>query len=589
MIQQQIQRYRFFIFPLLLFSFSMTRAQSTVFEENVFLAMNDAGRYRFVQGFSFSQMDSAAAWRALNRMLDIGRGKRDTRSVLAVLYRRYTERLVLHPKDSYKRLDSAAAALSEMENIARQRGFMVEETVGRFYLKYDAFLNRRLPREKMYVEIRSAFERMERLGFEQFRDYDYAFILRCCIKFMWEMEDFEEAYRYLSVAERVISPSQKNYKYYTTVLNLLQTYWQQQKKDLSRAIDYAEKIRRFYENFQPENPEERWRGRFWEGFSLLSIAEMRLEQSDTTGVEPYADRGYALVKREETNTDIYAYIAEYEALNVYVPIKMALGKMEEAGMLLKQAAAIKEKIGVRWEMNVFKHLKFYENYARYHELQGSPAEALRYAKLARALQDSLDRHNGVLKYEYIKQRLEAEKYAARLQLVESEKELHKALRNAAFIILALVLLLALSWIHHQRYLRRRQEAELEAARDELSAMTANFLEKAEMTQKLHAELERLSAAGEHSQYLEELLGSTILTEEDWLRFRAVFEKVFPEFISEQKKLYPGLTSAELRYLVLEKLQLGTREMARMLGVSDNTVRQTRSRLRRKMEEAGLPP
>ncbi|MCK6692633.1 MAG: hypothetical protein L6Q97_11080, partial [Thermoanaerobaculia bacterium] len=476
----------------------MTRAQSTAFDERSFRAMTDAGRYRFVQGFSFSKMDSAAAWRALNRMLDIGREKRDSRSVMAVLYRRYTERLVLNPKDSYKCLDNAAAALSEMESIARQGGFGVEETVGRFYLKYEAFLYRRLPREKMYVEIRSTFERMERLGFEQFRDYGYEFILRCCIKFMWEMEDFEEAYQYLTVAERVISPSQKNYKYYITVLNLLQTYWQQQKKDLSRAIDYAEKIRRFYENFQSENPEERWMGRFWQGFSLLSIAEMRLEQGDTSGVESYANQGYAWVKREETNTNIYAYIAEYEALNVYVPIKITLGKMEEAGLLLKRAGAIKEKIGVRWEMNVFKHIKFYENYARYHELQGSAGQALRYAKLARVLHDSLDRHNGVLKYEYIKQRLEAEKYAAQLQLVESEKELHKALRNAAFIILALVLLLALSRIQHQRYLRRRQEAELEAARNELGAMTANFLEKAEMAQKLHAELQRLSAAGEHS-------------------------------------------------------------------------------------------
>jgi hypothetical protein len=99
--------------------------------------------------------------------------------------------------------------------------------------------------------------------------------------------------------------------------------------------------------------------------------------------------------------------------------------------------------------------------------------------------------------------------------------------------------------------------------------------------QLRLELEKLSASGERSQYLEQLMQSTILTEDDWLRFQTVFEKVHPGFMEEQKALYPDLTPAELRYLVLEKLQLSTHEMANMLGVSDKTVRQTRVRLRRK--------
>lgn len=112
-------------------------------------------------------------------------------------------------------------------------------------------------------------------------------------------------------------------------------------------------------------------------------------------------------------------------------------------------------------------------------------------------------------------------------------------------------------------------------------MVNYFQEKTELAKNLRTELQRFSTAGEQSQHLEQLLGSTLFSEGDWLRFRSVFEKVYPEFIAEQKALYPGLTPGELRYLVLEKLQLSTREMARMLGVSDNTVRQKRARLQRK--------
>lgn len=560
-------------------------AQPSKLDEQAFRAMSDAERYRFVHDFSFSKMDSTAVCDVLNRMYAIGKEDNDTRTVLAVLYRRYTDCNALHPRSSEQRASDLMAALTEMEKLAKQKNFAVENVVGRFYLKYTEFVQRGGSREKMYVEVRNTFENMTAIGCHKFSDYNYEFMLRCAIKFMWNMEDHEEAYRYLVVAEQTIQPSPKNYQYYTTVLNLLQTYWQQHKKDIPKAIEYAEKIRRFYENFQPENPAEDWRCRFWQGFPLLSIAEMRLEQGDTSEVESYADQGYAWVRREETNNDIYAYIAEYEALNVYTAIKMALGKLDQAGMLLQRAAAIKTRMGVRWEVDVFKHIKFYENYARYHEMRGHAAEALRYTHLAQALQDSLDQRNDIRKFERIKQRLEAEKYAAKLQLVESEKELQRVLRNAVFIIMALLLLLMYAWFHRQQYRHRQRVAELEAAQNELADMVTNFQEKAEMVENLRLEIERLSATGEHSQYLEQLLRSTILTEDDWQRFRAVFEQAFPGYIDEQKAQRPGLTPAELRYLTLEKLQLSPREMARMLGVSDNTVRQTRARMRRKEREA----
>lgn len=560
-------------------------AQPSKLDEQAFRAMSKAERYRFVHDFSFAKMDSVAACAALDRMYAIGEEENDTRAVLAMLYRRYTDCGVLNPYSREQRTSSLLAALAEMEKLAKRQGFAVENVVGRFYLKYTEFVYQGSGHEKMYVEIRNTFEGMAAIGCQEFSDYNYEFMLRCAINFMWEMEDYEEAYRYLIVAEHTIQPSSKNYPYYTTVLNLLQTYWQQHKKDIPRAIGYAEKIRRFYQNFQPENSMEAWRRRFWQGFSLLSIAEMRLAQGDTTGVEVSADEGYAWTKRTESNTDIYAYLAEYEALQVYVAIKMALGKLDEVDRLLQRAAGIKERIGVRWEINVFKHIKFYENYARYHEMRGHAAEALRYTHLAQALQDSLDERNDIRKFERIKQRLEAEKYAAKLQLVESERELQRVLRNAVFIIMALLLLLMFGWFHRQRYRHRQRAAELEAAQNELADMVTNFQEKTEMVENLRLEIERLSATGEHSQYLEQLLRSTILTEDDWQRFRAVFEQAFPGYMDEQKAQRPGLTPAELRYLTLEKLQLSPREMARMLGVSDNTVRQTRARMRRKEKEA----
>ncbi len=582
-----MQRYEHF--ALLLICCLLGRiafAQSPSLDERAFRAMSDAERYRFVHDFSFSKMDTTAAFTALNRMHDIAHEEKDTRTVLAAKYRRYKEEIVSSPSKRISHGDERHTAISQMAAEAKRGGFEVEEVVGDFFLVYETYKPYDLSSyEIMYVQIKKTFRKIEAIGFEKFRDYHPEFILCFCINFMWDLEDYEEAYRYLSLAEQVIRPTPENQPYFTPVLSHLQTYWQEQKKDYPKAIEYAQKIRQYYRHFQFDDPSKKWISRFWQGFSLLSIAEMRLALGDTTGVEASADEGYILTKQAADNTDIYARLAEYEALQVYVPIKMAFGKLDEAGRLLQRAAAIKKQMGVRWEVDVFKHIRFYENYAGYHAVRGNAAEALRYTQDASVLQDSLDHRNDIRKYERIKQRLEAEKYAAKLQLVESERELQKLLRNAAFVILFLVSLLMYAWFHSQRYLLRQQEVELETARNDLASMVANFHEKAGLLEKLQFEFDRLSTGDEHRQYLEQLANSTILTHDDWYRFRSLFEKVHPDFIAEQQDLNPDLTAAEVRYLVLEKLRFGTHEMARMQGVSDNTVRQTRARLRRKGREA----
>jgi hypothetical protein len=231
-----------------------------------------------------------------------------------------------------------------------------------------------------------------------------------------------------------------------------------------------------------------------------------------------------------------------------------------------------------------KDIRFLEAHAKYHEKRGDFSAAYRYAALAKPLQDSFERRNDARKYEKIQQRLDAEKYSEQLRLVESEKQLQKWLRNAALAILALVSALGFANYRRLQAKRRLALAELETARNELADFTQSFKEKSELAENLRLEMEKLSAKGERSQYLEQLTHSTILTDEDWTKFRSVFEKVHPDFIAEQKTLHPDLTQAELRYLVLEKLQLSTHEMANMLGVSDGTIRQTRMRMKKKVGE-----
>ena len=75
---------------------------------------------------------------------------------------------------------------------------------------------------------------------------------------------------------------------------------------------------------------------------------------------------------------------------------------------------------------------------------------------------------------------------------------------------------------------------------------------------------------------------TILTEQDWDQFKELFEKMYPMFFQRLKTSAPDITVAEQRMAALTRLQLTTRQMASMQGISPDSVHKTRQRLRQRM-------
>src|SRR5690606_15006346 len=80
----------------------------------------------------------------------------------------------------------------------------------------------------------------------------------------------------------------------------------------------------------------------------------------------------------------------------------------------------------------------------------------------------------------------------------------------------------------------------------------------------------------------QLQQSTILTDEDWVQFRTLFEQVHAGFLQRLKEKYPDFTPAEMRFVSLAKLHLSTKEIAAALGVSSQSVRTNWYRIRKKL-------
>jgi len=61
-----------------------------------------------------------------------------------------------------------------------------------------------------------------------------------------------------------------------------------------------------------------------------------------------------------------------------------------------------------------------------------------------------------------------------------------------------------------------------------------------------------------------------------------FEHVHKDFLNRLKEKQPELTQAEIRLLCLTKLNIATKPMAGILGVSLDTIKKSRHRLRKKL-------
>lgn len=565
-----IQKIAFLLFFCWVLQFA-TFGQSGV-DERTFRELPPAGRHRYILDLPLEKMDSAALAALFPPLQKIARDERDAKSEFLLRYSKFRQRKALKVP-----ADETLAELIRLQEFAKKNGLGVEQTVARIYMVFEEWDQKKTPFEQTYVQVLQCCSDMEEYGLDAFQDYRPDYLLRYMGRFFYDLEDDEQALRYLKLAERHMQLSEFNTRSNLLILNTIQTIYQKQ-KNYEPAIAYAQKILDFTREQPSDKPDIAELKKIWTGIATVDMASMLVEQQKFAEGEVLADRGYQMIL---TQTGGDALQAEYDVLQVLIPIKLGLKKLDEAQKLLRRTEELNKTLDRNPKTSPFKHIRFYQNYGRYYELRANPAEALRYFNLSKNLADSLEQKNNHRRFEKIRQRQDAERYAVQLQLVENERKFEVLLRNAALLILLLVAVLA--WVNFKRLQvnRRLALAELEAARQDLAIFTRGFREKSELAERLHVELENLANRGERSQILEQLTQATILTDEDWGRFRTVFEKAHPEFISAQKNLFPGLTQAELRYLVLEKLQLTTQEMARMIGVSSGTIRQTRARLRKK--------
>jgi tetratricopeptide (TPR) repeat protein len=484
-----------------------------------------------------------------------------------VFFRRFSERGKLELSQNRRQ-----ELLQSVIQITDKHSFPILRTVAQHYLNFIEFENKKKSIEQMFVAVQKIYEQMEQIGFQHFTPYELPRLLMHLARFMYNLDDFEKTILYLQQVKKFHNPYQKWDLHHVLRLNLLQSAYQKQEQ-YDKALACAKEILAYASQKMQRDEYEQKRARIWHGIALLDIASMSIYLQKPQEGEPFAEEGYRWVcvpAPDNIQTE-----AEFEALQILIDIKLRLQKHTQVDTLLKRCETIKPFLGDKFIQNAQKQIPYYKNLASYLENKGNYKEALHFNNIAKKLQDSLNKQNDKNKLQKAQQRLDAEKYAQKIKLIEQEQALQRTLLYVALVVLLLVVLII--FVNYRRVQTKRNLA-LQSLENYMQA----YKEKSEMLETLKEEIDKRTDEQARHTNLLQLQQATILTQEDWSSFKLLFEKVYPKFIEEQKTLYPDLTPAELRFLMLEKLNLNVNEMANMLGISPNSVHKTQQRLRKKM-------
>ncbi|HAK30245.1 MAG TPA: hypothetical protein DCO90_13605 [Sphingobacterium sp.] len=184
-------------------------------------------------------------------------------------------------------------------------------------------------------------------------------------------------------------------------------------------------------------------------------------------------------------------------------------------------------------------------------------------------------------------------------------------------IVVLILLIVLSYVLHSRQKikiknqisdSRKQEAERELTE---IALKNQLLEDKQLKQELSLKQKELTSHTlnliRNNQFLEELrdelkgmvkderrdqkrqmqklvlqINENITQGIHWKEFMGTFEKVHHSFFEKLIRRFPDLTAADMRLIALLKINLNNIDIAVLLGISQDSLRVARHRLRKKL-------
>ena len=333
------------------------------------------------------------------------------------------------------------------------------------------------------------------------------------------------------------------------------------------------------------------------GITTANMGDLYLLKGDLALAKINLDKGYELCKKYELWQGVG------RILLTSIDVDLQQNNIQDAKKKLQETEYLINSGKTNDELTRSEYLK---SFAKIYKKENKINEAFNYLEAYIEAKDSLYLQKDISMLANLEAQQMTEKHLTEMQIKEKEKELQKVIRNIIIVVAILILLIAVKIILNLRAKQKREkqivelqkkevefektkvETELKNARRMLQSFMENIREKNRLIENFSNEVDKLKAFNEpevekHKHFIAEKLSEAkILTENDWIKFRKMFDEVHEGFFYRINMKYENLTQGELRFLALIKLEMSTDEISAMTGVSVHAVRRTSQRLRRKL-------
>jgi tetratricopeptide (TPR) repeat protein len=279
------------------------------------------------------------------------------------------------------------------------------------------------------------------------------------------------------------------------------------------------------------------------------------------------------------------------ALQMIARLNLMQGKKDSALLQVKESLRMLQQ-----QPHTLPHYlqDVYYATADVYRVLGNNDSFYHYSQLYNNLHDSIERAVANSRLEIARLRLDNQSNISEIRDLQKEKDAQTRERNYIITAIVFVAIVGLLILNRQRLKSRYQrqlafqqkvaaENELAAAKEQLDMFTQSIIEKTRVIEQLEQQVATKPLTDEQQQLASELSRQTILTEEEWEKFKTLFEKIYPGFFIKLREMVPDITAAEGRMASLIRLHLNTKQMASMLGISTDSVYKNRQRLRKRLQ------
>lgn len=250
---------------------------------------------------------------------------------------------------------------------------------------------------------------------------------------------------------------------------------------------------------------------------------------------------------------------------------------------------------------------------------GNYKEAYLFEKQFKEITDSIYNIESRSKIEQIQSIYDLESKEQKIKILNQEKKIAQfwfyGIAALAFLILIITLLIILNQrnkilkkqeiiaknialhdteqalkqaeLENQTLKTQALESHLDFKNKELTTFTLHFAQKNNMIQDIRQGIQEVTNQTDKDSKLRlnrliKLIDHTLNTDSDWDDFKLYFEQVHKGFFENLKNDFAELSSSELRLCALMRLNLNSKEISNILGISPESVKMARHRLRKKL-------